>query len=56
MPDAILVYGHPTCPALGPVRRLLQQTGGLPAPGCPGTHPRKFAIQFGFVLLDLFQE
>ena len=23
MPDAIMVYGHPTCPALGPVKGLL---------------------------------
>ena len=26
MPDAILVYGHPTCPNIGPVRGLLTQS------------------------------
>jgi mycoredoxin len=26
MPDAIIVYGHPTCPALGPVKGLLTQS------------------------------
>ena len=26
MPDAIVLYGHPTCPALGPVKGLLIQS------------------------------
>ena len=26
MPDAIIVYGHPACPALGPVKGLLRQS------------------------------
>jgi mycoredoxin len=26
MPDAIIVYGHPTCPNLGPVKGLLTQS------------------------------
>ncbi len=26
MRDAIIVYGHPTCPALGPVKGLLRQS------------------------------
>lgn len=26
MPDTILVYGHPTCPSLGPVKGLLKQS------------------------------
>src|SRR6187402_3904640 len=26
MPDAVVVYGHPTCPGLGPVKGLLTQS------------------------------
>ncbi len=26
MPDAIIVYGHPTCPNIGPVKGLLKQS------------------------------
>lgn len=26
MQDAIIVYGHPTCPSLGPVKGLLTQS------------------------------
>jgi mycoredoxin len=26
MPDALIVYGHPTCPGLGPVKGLLTQS------------------------------
>ena len=26
MPDAIILYGHPACPALGPVKGLLTQS------------------------------
>lgn len=26
MPEVIIVYGHPTCPALGPVKGLLTQS------------------------------
>jgi len=26
MPDTIIVYGHPTCPSLGPVKGLLTQS------------------------------
>ncbi len=26
MPDAIIVYGHPTCPGIGPIKGLLTQS------------------------------